>query len=181
MHQAKGTRGAGPIVSKGAHWLLIWGPILLLGGPGWRMGLNCGPLTLQKSSVGCRRPRMYTKKIRYCDSALARKRPSGGPAELFGCIGTHCTPLATSLTSFHSRITLTKHGDSPWGYPCPTPAPKGLWLHSIESKTHSCAKPTAGSFQTSWQKIKMSHCFTTSFYNVLLLLSRRNRYLYKRT
>ena len=33
-------------------------------GPGWGMGLSCRPLTLRKSSAGCRRPRLYAKKTR---------------------------------------------------------------------------------------------------------------------
>ena len=61
-------------------------PILAPWGPGWGMGLNCGPLTVRNSSVGCRRPRMYTKKIRYGDSALAGKKSSGDPLSLAGAL-----------------------------------------------------------------------------------------------
>ena len=43
---------------------------------------------------------MYTKKISYGDSALAGKRPSGGPAKLRGCIGARCTPLGRCLRVF---------------------------------------------------------------------------------
>ena len=87
----------GPIVSKGAHFAISLGPQPAPRGPSWDGWPWLGPLTLQKSAFGCRKTLMYPKKIHYGDSTSASKRSSGGPAESRGCIGTRCTPLATSL------------------------------------------------------------------------------------
>ena len=66
-------------------------------GPRLGLSLNWGSLTPQKLLVGTLRPHMYTKKIRHRGSAQSGKRSSGGPANHRECIGTRCTPLATSL------------------------------------------------------------------------------------
>ena len=47
---------------------------------------------------------MYPKKIHFGDSTLASWRSWGGGTASCGCIGTRCTPLATSLYTEHFEL-----------------------------------------------------------------------------
>ena len=64
----------------------LMGPQLALVGAIRGLGLDCGPVTLQKSSVGCIRSRVYTKKNRYSDPHRRARSPIGAPLSLAGVL-----------------------------------------------------------------------------------------------
>ena len=93
-----------PLSPKEPHWLLIKGPSPLHDwAPAWDWALIGGPWHLERSHSSAwgliRVPRKFPMATRH----RRVRGPQGGPAEPRGCIGTRCTPLATTL------LVLTKH------------------------------------------------------------------------
>ena len=136
------------------------------------MRLDCGSLTLRKSSVGCRKSRMYTKKIRYGYSSLAgersseadrgRQRGSGGPAEVCGCIGTHplhpaCyVPGTNDLPSAPSppNIRRTCHSPGPETTTTACQArPSSSWTTAGPQNSHTIQ---SGTISGTWKRSEQS-------------------------